>query len=217
MLLRKRLVILISGRGSNMDALVRACRDEAWPADIVGVVASRPDTAGAALARGHGLPVIELDHRSHPDRAAFDEAMIAAIDPLAPDLVVLAGFMRILAPAFVAHYADRLINIHPSLLPAFPGVATHRQALAAGVRVHGATVHMVVNEVDSGRILAQAAVPVRDGDDEQALGERVLRAEHALYPMVVGWLVHDRMRLRGGEPSWRDPADAAPRWLWSDA
>jgi len=210
------LVILISGRGSNMAALVRACRDQAWPADVVGVVASRPGSAGAAWAREQGLPVIELDHRAYPDRAAFDAALIAAIDPLKPDWVVLAGFMRVLTPVFVAHYADRLINIHPSLLPAFPGVTTHRQVLAAGVRVHGATVHMVVNEVDSGRILAQAVVPVRDGDDETTLGERVLRAEHRLYPMVIGWLVHDRMRVRGGEPAWRDPADAAPRWLWCD-
>ncbi len=193
----KKIVILISGRGSNMVAIARACAAEGWPARIVGVIGNRPGAEGLARAAELGLPVRVLDHREHPDRESFDAALSAEIDALAPDLVVLAGFMRILTDGFVRRYAGRMLNIHPSLLPAFPGLATHRRALAAGVRAHGSTVHFVGAELDDGPILAQSVVEVRDDDTEQTLEARVLEAEHRLYPMAVRWFVEDRLRVEG--------------------
>lgn len=193
----KKIVILISGRGSNMLAIARACTEERWPARVVGVIGNRPGAEGLARAAELGLPVRVLDHREHPDRETFDTVLAGEIDALAPDLVVLAGFMRILTDGFVRRYSGRMLNIHPSLLPAFPGLATHRRALAAGVRVHGSTVHFVGAELDDGPILAQAAVEVRDDDTEQTLEARVLEAEHRLYPMAVRWFVEDRLEVRG--------------------
>ena len=213
----KRIVVLLSGRGSNMSAIARAMRSERWPASIAGVIADRPGAAGLQLADGLGLPTAVIDHRGFGRREDFEQALREAIDALAPDAVVLAGFMRVLGAAFVEHYRGRMLNIHPSLLPAFPGLATHRRALQAGVAVHGATVHFVGTEVDGGPIVAQAAVPVRFDDDEATLSARVLEAEHRLYPMVVRWFVEDRLRLDGVRVRLADPRPGESRLLWTDA
>ncbi|MCP5247906.1 MAG: phosphoribosylglycinamide formyltransferase [Candidatus Accumulibacter sp.] len=193
-----RVVILISGRGSNMASLLATVEAGDLPARIVGVLANRADAAGLASARASGVPTGVVDHRQYASRDAFDTAMAAAIDGFAPDLVVLAGFMRILGEAFVRHYQGRLINIHPSLLPAFPGLHTHRRALAEGVRVHGCTVHFVTADLDHGPIIVQAAVPVVDGDDEATLAARVLAQEHRVYPLAVRWFAESRLRLGDG-------------------
>lgn len=193
----KRLVILISGRGSNMQAIVQRCAAEGWPAEVVAVVANRADAAGLDFARAHGIATAVVDHRAHPSRDAFDAALAAAIDAFAPDVVVLAGFMRILGAAFVGRYAGRLLNIHPSLLPAFPGLHTHRRALEAGCQAVGATVHFVTAEVDHGPIVMQSVVPVRPGDDEATLAARVLATEHVIYPLSLRWFVEDRLRIDG--------------------
>jgi len=209
----KKLVILISGRGSNMEAIVRACAQERWPAEIAAVIANRPDAAGLAFAASHGVATAVVDHRSFDGRDSFDAALAAEIDRFAPDLVVLAGFMRILTPAFVRRYEGRLLNIHPSLLPSFKGIHTHQQALDAGVALHGASVHFVIPELDSGAIVAQGAVPVRAGDDAAALAQRVLTVEHVLYPRTVRWFIEGRLRLENGR------AVVAPeeaRWIFAD-
>ncbi|HMN64546.1 MAG TPA: phosphoribosylglycinamide formyltransferase [Burkholderiaceae bacterium] len=213
----KRIVVLLSGRGSNMSAIARTMRSERWPATIAGVIADRPGAAGLQLAAGLGLPTAVVDHRGFARREDFEQALREAIDALAPDAVVLAGFMRVLGAAFVEHYRGRMLNIHPSLLPAFPGLATHRRALQAGVAVHGATVHFVGTEVDGGPIVAQAAVPVQPDDDEAKLSARVLDAEHRLYPMVVRWFVEDRLRLDGTRVRLAEPRPGESRLLWSDA
>ncbi|WP_322039942.1 phosphoribosylglycinamide formyltransferase [Burkholderia diffusa] len=209
----KKLVILISGRGSNMEAIVRACAQERWPAEVAAVIANRPDAAGLAFAASHGVATAVVDHRSFDSRDSFDAALAAEIDRFAPDLVVLAGFMRILTPDFVRRYEGRLLNIHPSLLPSFKGIHTHQQALDAGVALHGASVHFVIPELDSGAIVAQGAVPVRAGDDAAALAQRVLTVEHVLYPRAVRWFVEGRLRLENGR------AVVAPeeaRWIFAD-
>lgn len=181
-----------------MEAIVRACARERWPAEVAAVIASRPDADGLAFAAAHGIAAAGLDHRAFASREAFDAALAAEIDRFAPDLVVLAGFMRILTPGFVSRYAGRLLNIHPSLLPSFKGTHTHQQALDAGVALHGATVHFVVPELDSGAIVAQAALPVLAGDTAQTLAERVLTLEHQLYPRAVRWLAEGKLSLRDG-------------------
>ena len=186
-----RLVVLISGRGSNMEALFEA----GLPVEFAAVLSNRADAAGLRTAAARGIATAVIDHRDHAGRAEFDAALAAEIDRHAPDLVVLAGFMRVLTADFVRRYAGRLINIHPALLPAFPGLHTHQRALAAGVTVHGCTVHFVTAEVDAGPILIQAAVPVLPGDDETALAARVLAEEHRIYPQAVRWLAEGRARL----------------------
>ena len=205
----KRIVVLISGRGSNMEAIVRARDTEDWPARIAAVVSNRPDAAGLAFARDHGIPTAVVDHRASASREAFDDALAQALDAFEPDLVVLAGFMRILGDAFVARYAARLMNIHPSLLPLFPGLHTHRRALEAGCKVAGATVHFVTSSLDHGPIVVQAVVPVLPGDDEATLAARVLDREHVIYPRAVRWFVEGALRLDGdivtharGEPQY---------------
>jgi phosphoribosylglycinamide formyltransferase-1 len=189
----KNIVILISGGGSNMAAIVRAAEREQWRrlylAQVVAVVSNRPDAGGLAFARGQGIAAEVVDHKAFGSREAFDEALAAVIDRHAPALVVLAGFMRILTPAFVARYQGRLLNIHPSLLPAFPGLHTHQRALDAGCRVAGATVHQVTAELDYGPILAQAVVPVLAGDTADALAARVLTQEHVIYPRAIAQLL----------------------------
>ena len=190
-----RFVVLISGRGSNMQALAQACLREGWPARIAAVVASRPDAAGLEWARAQSLPTAAVAHRDYPSREAFDAALAAAIDIYEPDYVLLAGFMRVLTPAFVNRYAGRLVNIHPSLLPAFPGLHTHAQALATGVQVHGCTVHFVTPLLDHGPIIAQGAVPVLAGDTPDTLAARVLEVEHRLYPQAARWLAEGRVAL----------------------
>jgi phosphoribosylglycinamide formyltransferase-1 len=194
----KRIVILISGRGSNMQAIVERCAVEGWPAQVVAVIANRPDAAGLDFASAHGIACAVVDHKRFATRDAFDAALAAAIDEQRPDLVVLAGFMRILGAGFVHRYAGRLLNIHPSLLPAFPGLHTHRHALEAGCKLAGATVHFVTPELDHGPIVAQAAVPVLPGDDEETLAARVLAREHVLYPLAVRWFVEGQLRLERG-------------------
>ncbi len=194
----KRIVILLSGRGSNMQSIVEACAEQAWSARIVAVIANRPDAGGLQWAAARGIATAVVDHRLNPDRAAFDAALATAIDAFEPDLVVLAGFMRILGAAFVEHYAGRMLNIHPSLLPAFTGLHTHRRAIAQGCKLAGATVHFVTADLDHGPIVAQAAVPVLPDDDEQRLAARVLQAEHQLYPQAVRWFVEGKLALVNG-------------------
>jgi len=187
----KRIVILISGRGSNMEALL----DARLPAEVAAVVSNAPDARGLEIARAHGVSTAVVDHRAFPNRPAFDEALSAALDKYQPDVLVLAGFMRILTDGFVQRYTGRLLNIHPSLLPAFPGLHTHARALAAGVRIHGCTVHFVTPTLDHGPIVAQAAVTVLPGDTEHALAARVLAQEHRIYPQAVRWFCEDRLKL----------------------
>jgi phosphoribosylglycinamide formyltransferase-1 len=196
--MHQRIVILISGRGSNMQAIVQRCAAEGWPATVAAVIANRPDAAGLAFAREHGISAVALDHRAHASREAFDAALAAQIDRFDPHLVVLAGFMRILGADFVGHYAGRLLNIHPSLLPAFPGLHTHQRAIEAGCKAAGATVHFVTPELDHGPIVMQSVVPVLPGDDEDALADRILATEHVIYPLAVRWFVQGKLRLAGG-------------------
>ncbi len=191
----KPIVILISGSGSNMEAIVATARRERWEAtlgaQVAAVISNRPGAAGLARAAELGVPAEALDHKAFASREAFDAELIARIDAYRPALVVLAGFMRILTPAFVAHYEGRLVNIHPSLLPAFPGLDTHRRAIEAGCRVAGATVHRVTAELDHGPILEQAAVPVLANDTPEALAARVLAQEHVIYPRAVANLLQN--------------------------
>lgn len=195
----KNIVILISGRGSNMEAVVRACQAEQWPARIAAVISNRADAAGLAFAESHGIATAVVPNKAYASRAEFDAALRTVIDGFAPDLVVLAGFMRILTEPFVTHYAGRMLNIHPSLLPLFPGLATHAQALAAGVKEHGATVHFVTAELDHGPMVAQSAVPVLPGDTVEALSARVLEQEHELYPRCIRWFIEDRLTIENGQ------------------
>lgn len=194
----KNIVILISGRGSNMQAIVKAAQAEQWPARVVAVISNRADAEGLAFATAHGVATAVVSNKTYATREAFDAALQAVIDGFAPDLVVLAGFMRILTPAFVEHYAGRLLNIHPSLLPSFTGLATHRQALDAGVKVHGATVHFVTAELDHGPIVDQAAVRITPEDTEATLAARVLEQEHIIYPRAVRQFVEGRIRIENG-------------------
>ena len=194
----KSIVILISGRGSNMEAIVRACASEGWPARIAAVISNRPAAAGLEFAAQHGIATAVVDHKGFASREAFDAELQAVIDGYAPDLLVLAGFMRILTPAFTAHYAERMLNIHPSLLPAFTGLHTHARALEMGCKFVGATVHFVTAELDHGAILAQAVVPVLANDDEASLSARVLKLEHRMYPQAVRWFVEGRLSMAGG-------------------
>ena len=189
----KNIVILISGGGSNMAAIVRAAERDNWRrtfgAEVAAVISNRPDAGGLAFAREHGLGAEVVDHKQFPSRESFDEALAAAVDRHAPALVVLAGFMRILTPAFVERYRGRLLNIHPSLLPAFPGLHTHQRALDAGCRFAGATVHQVTADLDHGPILEQAVVPVLPGDSAASLAARVLTQEHLIYPRAIARLL----------------------------
>jgi phosphoribosylglycinamide formyltransferase-1 len=187
----RTLVILISGRGSNMEAMLQA----ALPARIAAVISNRADAAGLAIAAQHGVPARVVEHRQFASRDAFDAKLAEVIDEYAPDYVLLAGFMRILGEAFVRRYPERIVNVHPSLLPAFPGVHTHARVLAEGVRVHGCTVHLVTPRLDHGPILIQAAVPVRADDTEDSLAARVLEQEHRIFPQAVRWLCDGRVSV----------------------
>ena len=189
----KNIVILISGGGSNMVAIVRAARQEDWAqrpgARVAAVISNRPDALGLSLAQEMGVPTAVVDHKQYQGREAFEADLAAAIDAHQPALVVLAGFMRILTPGFVNRYAGRLVNIHPSLLPAFPGLHTHQRAIEAGCKFAGATVHLVTAELDHGPILAQAMVPVLESDNPDTLAARVLTQEHQIYPRAVASLL----------------------------
>ena len=203
-----RLVVLISGSGSNLQAVLDACGQSSrtgagMNARVVGVLSNKADAFGLARATRAGVPTAVLDHTGYPDRESFDRAMTSVIDAWQPDVVVLAGFMRILSAGFVQHYAGRLLNIHPSLLPRYKGLHTHRRALAAGDAEHGCSVHFVTPELDGGPVIAQAVVRVEGTDNEETLADRVHAAEHRLYPAVLGWLADQRLQYRDGQP-WFD-------------
>jgi phosphoribosylglycinamide formyltransferase-1 len=194
---KKRTAILISGRGSNMQALAAAARAADYPAEIVLVISNRPDAAGLQWAKTNGLATLVIDHKAHASRTAFEGALQQALDAANIELIALAGFMRLMTPAFVEHWRDRMINIHPSLLPSFRGLHTHERALAAGVRIAGCTVHFVRAETDTGPIIAQAAVPVLSSDTATTLSARVLEAEHRIYPIALKLVASGRARCEG--------------------
>jgi len=189
------LVILISGRGSNMQALLEA----KLPVDRIVVISNNANASGLEIARQHGIETIVLDHRAFPDRQSFDVALAEKIDAYQPKLIALAGFMRILSDRGVQRYQGRLMNIHPSLLPAFPGLGTHARALQEGIKIHGCTVHFVTMQLDHGPIVIQAAIPVSPGDTEETLAARVLEQEHRIYPQAVRWFMENRIRLNGNQ------------------
>lgn len=189
--------VLISGRGSNMRALIDACAKLDFPAQIRLVISNEPEAPGLSRARRSGIPTRVVDHRRFPDRTTFEGVVSATLEEHGTELVCLAGFMRVVTEAFVSRWFDRLINIHPSLLPAFPGLDTHARALEAGVKIHGCTVHFVRAKVDSGPIIGQAAVPVLTADTPQTLAERVLEAEHALYPLCLRLVAEGRVKVSG--------------------
>lgn len=191
----RSLVILISGRGSNMQALLEA----KLPLDRLTVISNNANASGLEIARQHGIETIVLDHRTFPDRQSFDAALAEKIDACQPKLIALAGFMRILSDRFVQRYQGRLMNIHPSLLPAFPGLGTHARALQEGIKIHGCTVHFVTTQLDHGPIVIQAAIPVASDDTEETLSARVLAQEHFIYPQAVRWFMEDRIRLNGNQ------------------
>ncbi len=195
----KNIVILISGRGSNMEAVVRAAKAEQWPARIAAVISNKADAKGLAFAAAHGIPTAVVSNKDYPSREAFDAALQEVIDGFSPDLVVLAGFMRILTPGFVSHYENRMLNIHPSLLPLFPGLHTHEQALAAGEKTHGATVHFVTAELDHGPLVDQVSVPVLPGDTAGVLAARVLEQEWIMYPRAIRWFIEGRIKVEDGK------------------
>jgi phosphoribosylglycinamide formyltransferase 1 len=204
-----RIAVLISGRGSNLDALIAACARGAIEGAVTAVISNRADAAGLARAQQAAIATVVVDHRAHGTRSAFDAALAGAIARAEPDLVVLAGFMRVLGEDFVRAHERRLVNIHPSLLPLYPGLHTHRRALADGVKVHGCSVHFVTATVDGGPIIAQGAVPVLATDDEATLASRVLAVEHRLLPGVVAALCRGDVALVNGRVQWRDaPGDA---------
>ncbi|HJX57430.1 MAG TPA: phosphoribosylglycinamide formyltransferase [Thiobacillus sp.] len=199
-----RVVVLLSGRGSNFQAIAEA----QLAVEVVAVISNRPHAAGLEYARSRGIPAVALDHTAHPDRVAFDALLADEIERHRPDLVVLAGYMRILSTAFIARFEGRLLNIHPSLLPMFPGLKTHERALAEGVKIHGCTVHFVTADLDHGPIVIQAAVPVRADDTPDTLAARVLQQEHRIYPQAIRWFAegrliknHGRVNLKGDPTS----------------
>jgi phosphoribosylglycinamide formyltransferase-1 len=206
--MKRRVGILISGRGSNMRALVEAARAADYPAEIAVVISNRPDAAGLAWAKAQGLPARAIDHKAFASREAFDDAVAAALTEASVDLVALAGFMRIQSAGFVARWMGRQLNIHPSLLPLFKGLHPHRQALDAGVKVSGCTVHFVTEETDGGPIVAQAAVPVLDADTPETLEARILLAEHRLYPHALALVAAGRATIEDGRVITRTSAGA---------
>ena len=194
----KSIVILISGRGSNMEAIVKRCADEGWPARVAAVISNRAYAAGLQFAASRGIATAVVDHKAFATREAFDDALASTVDGFAPDLLVLAGFMRILGERFVRRYEGRFLNIHPSLLPMFPGLHTHQRAIDAGCKLAGATVHFVTPELDHGPIVLQSVVAVQAGDNADALAARVLATEHQIYPRAVRWFVEGQLRVEGG-------------------
>lgn len=196
---RTAVVVLISGRGSNLQAILDEIRADRLPVKIRAVISNNPDAPGLARAQAASIPTHVVNHRDYPDREQFDQALRREIDAYAPELVVLAGFLRLLTPAFIKHYAGRLLNIHPSLLPQFPGLNTHARALESGARVHGASVHFVTPDMDAGPIIIQAAVPILPGDTPLSLAARVLEQEHRIYPLAIRWFAEGRLRLQDGQ------------------
>ena len=193
------VVVLISGRGSNLQSIIDKTRDGELNINLCAVISNIPGAAGLERAGRAGIPTAVIDHRQYRHRESFDSALMTCIDRYQPQLVVLAGFMRVLGNPFVDHYAGRLINIHPSLLPKYPGLDTHARALAAGDSEHGASVHFVTHEIDGGPVIVQARVPVQDGDGPDALAERVLEQEHRITPLAIDWLSQGRLQLKNGQ------------------
>lgn len=190
-----RIVVLISGSGTNLQAIIDACKSADYPGTVVGVVSNKSDAYGLTRAKEADIATIALSHKDFESRDSYDEALIAKIDQLRPDLIVLAGFMRILTPAFVQHYQGKLLNIHPSLLPKYQGLNTHQRAIDAGDKVHGVSVHFVTEELDGGPVILQAKVPVFDEDSSDDLAERVHEQEHRIYPLVVKWFCQKRLSM----------------------
>lgn len=222
---RKRVAVLISGRGSNMAALIEAAKDPTYPAEIVGVVSDKPGAHGLSIADASGITTRVVARRDHASKEAHEAAVDATLASFDTEIVALAGYMRLLSASFVKKWHGRMINIHPSLLPSFKGLETHHRAIEAGCRIHGCTVHFVTPEMDDGPIIAQAAVPVLVGDNEQSLGARVLKVEHKLYPMALALLSEGKVRMVGGRTTFDHPGLAerngaqalmAPE-LWSEA
>ncbi len=209
----KSFVVLISGRGSNLQAISDAVASGAITAPIAAVISNRADATGLSIAKAANIPQIIIEAQPGQSREEYDRMLIAKIDALGADFIVLAGFMRILSNAFIAHYANRILNIHPSLLPEFKGLNTHRRALAAGVRKHGASVHFVNAELDSGDIVLQAEIEIQADDDEHSLAARVLKAEHEIYPMVIQWYVEGRLLYKNQQLYFdHKPLTAACLW-----
>ena len=206
----RRIVVLISGNGSNLQAIIDACKLKKINATVAAVFSNKTDAFGLERARAAEIPAHALTASQFADRAAFDRELMLEIDAYAPDLVVLAGYMRILSPEFVGHYAGRLINIHPSLLPKYPGLNTHSQVLENGDEVHGTSVHFVTEELDGGPVILQAKVPVFEGDDEEDITARVQNQEHAIYPLVVSWFVEGRLEMRENS-AWLDGNKLPPQ------
>ena len=198
-----KIAVLISGSGSNLQAIIDAIHSGVLKAEISGVLSNRADAHGLTRAQTAGIPTAVLVNSDFADRESFDRAMMQQLDTWAPDVVVLAGFMRILSPYFVTHYEGRLLNIHPSLLPKYKGLHTHRRALEAGDREHGCSVHFVTPELDGGPVIAQSLVPVLDNDDEASLTQRVHKSEHQLYPQVLGWMAEGTLTFHEGRPFFR--------------
>lgn len=202
-----KIAVLVSGRGSNLQALIDACKDPAFPAEIVCVLSNRPDAYGLERARQAGIPAVVVDHKQHRDRPSFEAALNEALAPFAPELICLAGFMRILTEDFTNHWRDRMINIHPSLLPAFRGLHTHERAIESGVRVSGCTVHYVRPEMDDGPIIIQAAAPVLPDDTPDTLAARILELEHKIYPEAVRLIALSKIRVEGQRVVFAEPYD----------
>ena len=209
----KNIVVLISGSGTNLQAIIDAVDEGRIDATIAAVVSNRADAKGLQRAQQAHIDTVVVDPQNHPDRVAYDQALIAEIDKCQPDLIVLAGYMRILSNHFIDHYKNSILNIHPSLLPEFKGLHTHRRALEASKRVHGASVHFVSNELDSGPVVIQAEVPVQENDTEASLAARVLQQEHIIYPMAIAWYVDGRLKLNGNDVLLDDEALRRPA-LW---
>ncbi|ALR77640.1 phosphoribosylglycinamide formyltransferase [[Enterobacter] lignolyticus] len=199
----KNIVVLISGNGSNLQAVIDACNQQKINGTLRAVFSNRADAFGLERARDAGIPAHTLSASQFASREAFDRQLVQEIDAYAPDVVVLAGYMRILSPAFVAHYQGRLLNIHPSLLPKYPGLHTHRLVLENGDDEHGTSVHFVTDELDGGPVILQAKVPVFDGDDEAEIAARVQAQEHTIYPLVISWFVDGRLQMKNGQ-AWLD-------------
>ncbi len=214
---RKRTAVLVSGGGSNMAALIAAARDPAYPAEIVRVICNRPDAGALAKAVAAGIETVIIDHRSYSSRETFDAAIDAALTAAETEIVCLAGFMRLLTPGFVEKWRDRMINIHPSLLPSFKGLHTHARALEAGVTLHGCTVHFVRAEMDMGPIIVQAAVPVIDGDTPDTLAARVLAAEHRIYPQALAAVAAGRATVRGERVVHTGGGEPPAAFVWPSA
>ena len=196
---RTRVVVLISGSGSNLQALIDGCHTEELPIELVAVISNRPDVLGLTRAQAANIPAITLDHKHFTDRESFDRALMQKIDSYEPDLVVLAGFMRILSNHFTQHYAGKMFNIHPSLLPKFQGLHTHQRALDAGEKRHGVTVHFVTEELDGGPAIVQASVPILANDDAKSLAKRVQRQEHIIYPLAIKWFAEGNLEMVKGK------------------